>query len=54
MKTVLIYLDNSKRNVQKVTPANQDAKSEHHFDGNWLKLVQQITGGNYYKFEVIG
>lgn len=53
MNKVIIYLDSSKKNFQVITPGNQDRASDHHFDGNWHKLVEQVTGGNYYKFEVI-
>jgi len=56
MKTIIIYFTEDKKNFQVIRPSAK-------FDGQVLKLVQQITASNldkgfgyqknYYSFEII-
>jgi len=49
---VVIYYDPQGRCRQIVRPET-DVRANNRFDGNWLALVQHITKGEYYKFELI-
>ena len=55
MQTLIIYFDESKKSFHKITPFRQGGEydSQSRFDGRWNKLVEHLTGGNYYKFEII-
>jgi len=51
-EAVIIYFDRIGRSRQIVRPQT-DVGAKNKFDGNWYLLVQQITGGNYFKYELI-
>jgi hypothetical protein len=55
MNTLIIYLDESKKNARIITPHRQGFEwdSKERFDGNWQALAHHLTNGTYYKFEVI-
>jgi hypothetical protein len=55
MKTLIIYLDNSKKNFHKITPFAQGPgfDSKTRFDDRWDKLVNHLYGDKHYRFEVI-
>ena len=46
MKHVVIYLDKEKRCTQVIRPSSK-------FIGDWANLVQAVTHGNYYSYEVM-
>ena len=51
-EAVIIYFDRIGKSRQIVRPQT-DVGAKNKFDGNWYLLVQQITGGNYFKYELI-
>ena len=55
MKTLIIYFDAERKSFQKVTPFSQGNSfdSKNRFDGDWNKLAQHVSGGNYFKFDVV-
>ena len=55
MKTLIVYFDSSMKHFQRVCPHCQGAEwdAKTRFDGRWDLLASQVSGGNYYKFEVI-